>query len=122
MIDKNMNEQPGRGLCSCPFCDEPICPDPQDDQFTCSKDGRLKIHRVDCVGLYCPVPVMRAREEVDQLEENTLLQLIADDPASAEDIPRWAKRAGHSVVKIERDGDEYHYFILKGNKNNREDE
>ncbi len=116
MTDKRQETKPERGPCSCPFCDEPICPDLEDVYFTCNNDGRLKIHRVDCVGLYCPVPVMRAREEIDQLEANSLLEVVADDPASAEDIPRWAKRAGHSVVKIERHGDEYHYFILKESK------
>jgi len=113
MSENNLNDRPERGPCSCPFCDEPICPDPGVETFTCSNDGRLKIHQVDCVGLFCPVPVMRAREEIDQLKPNNLLELIADDPASAEDIPRWAKRAGHTLVKVDRDGDEYHYFILK---------
>ncbi len=116
MSEKRQDTKPQRGPCSCPFCDEPICPDVEDERYTCNNDGRLKIHRVDCVGLYCPVPVMRAREEIDQLETNNLLEIVADDPASAEDIPRWAKRAGHTVVKIEQDGDEYHYFILKESK------
>ncbi len=114
MNENSLNSKPERDYCSCPFCDQPICPEPAEGQYTCKQDGRLKIHRVDCVGLYCPVPVMRAREEIDQLEKNNLLELVADDPASAEDIPRWAKRAGHTVVKVERVGDEYHYFILKG--------
>ena len=119
MSETKFNEKEQQRSCSCPFCDQPLCPDTGEDSFSCSKDGKLKIHRVDCVGLYCPVPVMRAREEIDQLEDKNLLELIADDPASAEDIPRWAKRAGHSVVKVERDGDNYHYFILK-NDHNRE--
>jgi len=62
--------------CSCPFCDEPICPDPQDGRYSCKNDGKLKIHRVDCVGLYCPVPVMRAKEEVDLLDKGNLMELM----------------------------------------------
>ena len=100
-------------LCSCPFCDQPICPDTSEEIFTCRNDGRLKIHLVDCVGLFCPVPVMQAKEDIDQLEAGSLMEVVADDPASAEDIPRWAKRAGHSLVKVEQVGDEYHYYVLK---------
>ncbi len=99
--------------CSCPFCDEPICPDPQDGRYRCKNDGQLKIHRVDCVGLYCPVPVMRAKEEVDLLDKGNLMELIADDPAAAEDIPRWAKRSGHRLVSMIQDGDEYRFLIQK---------
>jgi tRNA 2-thiouridine synthesizing protein A len=105
--------------CKCPFCDEPICPDPADGRYSCNNDGFLKIHQVDCVGLYCPVPVMRAKEEIDLLEKGNLMELIADDPASAEDIPRWAKRTGHRLVSMVKSGDEYRFLIQK---NNEEDE
>lgn len=112
----NKEEQKGQNsrLCSCPFCDEPVCPDPTDSSYICKNDGILKIYRVDCVGLYCPVPVMRAKEEIDQLEDGALMELIADDPASAEDIPRWAKRAGHNFLGMRKDGQEYHYLVQKG--------
>jgi len=100
--------------CSCPFCDEPICPDPLDGKYTCKNDGKLKIHQVDCVGLYCPVPVIRAKEEIDQLEDGNLMELVADDPASAEDIPRWAKRSGHLLVTMRSEGEEHHFLIQKG--------
>ena len=99
--------------CKCPFCDEPICPDPTDNKYTCGTHGKLKIQRVDCVGLYCPVPVMRAKEEIDLLEKNMLMELVADDPASAEDIPRWAKVAGHTLIQMYKKGDEYHFLIRK---------
>lgn len=112
---EGLNPDANRVSCGCPFCDQPACPDPNDSHYACSAAG-LNIHRVDCVGLYCPVPVMRAKEEIDGIEEGTLMELIADDPASAEDIPRWARRAGHTLVKVDRDGDEYHYFILKKTK------
>ncbi len=114
MSKDNSKAEEVRG-CSCPFCDQPICPDPEDGIYTCRVEGKLKIHQVDCVGLYCPVPVMRAKEEIDQLEEGNLMELVADDPASKEDIPRWAKRAGHLLVTMRQEGEEYHYLIQKGN-------
>ncbi len=101
--------------CSCPFCDEPICPDSEDGQYRCKTEGKLAIHQVDCVGLFCPVPVMRAKGEIDELEDGNLMELIADDPASQEDIPRWAKRAGHLLVMMRQDGEQFHYLIQKRN-------
>lgn len=113
MSKDNLKAEESKG-CSCPFCEEPICPDSSDGQYRCNNDGKLKIHQVDCVGLYCPVPVMRAKEEIDLLEDGNLMELVADDPASKEDIPRWAKRAGHLLLTMRQDGEEFHYLIQKG--------
>ncbi|MCJ7806017.1 MAG: sulfurtransferase TusA family protein [Clostridia bacterium] len=113
-MSKEDSEMKKTSSCSCPFCDEPICPDPADGTYTCKNDGNLTIHRVDCIGLYCPVPVMRAKEEIDQLEEGNLMELIANDPAAMEDIPRWARRAGHLLVTMRQKGESYHFFVQKG--------
>lgn len=102
-----------KSSCCCPFCDEPVCPDPVDERFGCSNERILTIHRVDCVGLYCPVPVMRAKEEIDRLAKGNLMELVADDPAAAEDIPRWTKRTGHRLVKMIKDGEEIRFLIQK---------
>ncbi len=115
-MNKDKSETEKVQSCSCPFCDEPICPDIEDGQYRCEKEGRLVVHQVDCVGLFCPVPVMRAKEEIDELDDGNLMELIADDPASQEDIPRWAKRAGHLLVMMRQDGDNYHYLIQKGSR------
>lgn len=57
---------------------------------------------LDCVGLYCPIPIARTKEEIGNIEVGQILKVEADDPAAGEDIPRWAKRAGHQILKFER--------------------
>ena len=59
---------------------------------------------VDCVGMYCPIPISKAKEGIMQLEIGQVLRLEADDPAAEEDITRWAKRTGHGIVGFEKDG------------------
>lgn len=77
------------------------------------KEEREISHHLDCVGLYCPMPVMRAKEEIDRLKKGDLLKIVADDLAAAEDIPRWARRAGHRLLKMWRDEDELHFLVQK---------
>ncbi len=72
-----------------------------------------KTHVLDCVGLYCPAPVMNARETIDRLSPGTVMEVIADDRAAQEDIPRWAKRAGHTLLKSWKEEDELHFLIQK---------
>jgi len=68
---------------------------------------------LDCVGLYCPMPIAQTKQEIDRLEEGQLLKVEADDPAAEEDIKRWAKRVGHEVLKFEKQGTIMTFYIKK---------
>ena len=68
---------------------------------------------LDCVGLYCPEPVFRTRQELDKLEVGEVLEVTADDPASEEDIPRLVKRLGYQLVEMRKENDEFVFVIKK---------
>ena len=68
---------------------------------------------LDCVGLYCPIPIAQTKEEIDKLEINQVLKVEADDPAAEEDIMRWAKRIGHEIMKFEQEGTLLTFYIKK---------
>jgi TusA-related sulfurtransferase len=69
---------------------------------------------LDCVGLYCPEPVFRTRQEIDKMEVGDILEVIADDPAAEEDIPRLVKRLGGlELVNLTKENDEIHFIIKK---------
>ena len=68
---------------------------------------------LDCVGLYCPEPVFRTRQELDKLAVGEVLEVTADDPASEEDIPRLVKRLGHQLIETRKENDEFVFIIKK---------
>jgi tRNA 2-thiouridine synthesizing protein A len=68
---------------------------------------------LDCVGLYCPEPVFRTRQELDKLAVGEVLEVTADDPASEEDIPRLVKRLGYQLVEMRKENDEFVFIIKK---------
>jgi tRNA 2-thiouridine synthesizing protein A len=68
---------------------------------------------LDCMGLYCPEPLFQTRESIDSIEVGQVLEIFADDPAAEEDLTRFAKRAGHEVVALERNGDELRILIRR---------
>jgi len=68
---------------------------------------------LDCVGLYCPEPVFRTRQELDKLEVGQVLEVIADDPAAEEDIPRLVKRLEQQLVEMRKEKDQFHFLIKK---------
>ena len=67
----------------------------------------------DQIGIYCPEPIFRTRQELDEMESGQILEVIADDPATAEDIPRLAKRTGNALVKFYSEGNINHFLIRK---------
>jgi TusA-related sulfurtransferase len=68
----------------------------------------------DQIGIYCPEPIFRTRQELDGMERGQILEVIADDPATAEDIPRLAKRTGNELLKFYSEGNVNHFLIRKG--------
>ncbi len=76
--------------------------------------NKLKVDRtLDCVGLYCPEPVFRARQELDKLAMGQVLELIADDPAAETDIPSLVKRTVYQLLKVWKESNQIHFLIKK---------
>ncbi len=68
---------------------------------------------LDCIGLYCPLPVFKTREEMDRLKAGEILEVLADDPAAEEDIKRWAKRTGNELLEMKKEGSIIRFLIRK---------
>ncbi|MDI6873189.1 sulfurtransferase TusA family protein [Candidatus Solincola sp.] len=68
---------------------------------------------VDCVGLYCPMPIVRTSQEMKYLQEGEILEVIADDQGIKNDMPAWCAKTGHEFLGIEERDGEYHVFVRK---------
>ena len=68
---------------------------------------------LDCIGLYCPMPVVKTRQEMDKLAIGKILEVLADDPAAEEDLKAWAKRTGQKILEIEETDEGMRFLILK---------
>lgn len=68
---------------------------------------------LDCIGLYCPMPVLNTRQEMDKLAVGEILEVLADDPAAEEDLKAWAKRTGQQILEIEKTNEGMRFLIQK---------
>ncbi|MDY6910922.1 MAG: sulfurtransferase TusA family protein [Chloroflexota bacterium] len=68
---------------------------------------------LDCIGLYCPTPILNTRQAIDKLAIGQTLEVLADDPAAEEDIKAWAKRAEQALLSIEKTDDGMRFLIQK---------
>lgn len=77
-------------------------------------ESRKRAHQIlDCIGLYCPVPVLKTRQEMDKLALGEILEVLADDPAAEEDIKAWAKRTGQRIIEVEKTQEGMRFLIQK---------
>lgn len=68
---------------------------------------------IDTVGLYCPVPLFKTREAIDEIQPGEVLEILADDPAAEEDIKRFAKRTGNELLAFENNEGTLRFLIRK---------
>ena len=69
--------------------------------------------KLDCVGLFCPMPVLKTREAMRQLKPGQVLEMTSDDPASEADMKSWTSRTGNELMEIDRNGATFRFVIRK---------
>jgi tRNA 2-thiouridine synthesizing protein A len=68
---------------------------------------------LDCVGLYCPMPIARTATRMKQLKVGEVLEIVADDKGIKKDMPAWCKTTGHECLAIEEENGEIHIYVRK---------
>jgi tRNA 2-thiouridine synthesizing protein A len=68
---------------------------------------------LDCIGFFCPMPIAMTKKEIEKIDIGQILKVEADDPAAEEDIKRWAKRTGHELLHLEKEGTLLTFYIKR---------
>lgn len=68
---------------------------------------------LDVAGLACPMPIVKLKKGMDQLESNQVLELQATDKGILADLPAWTKKVGHQILKTEQEGSIIKFWIKK---------
>lgn len=68
---------------------------------------------LDATGLNCPEPVMMLHNKVRDLAPGGLLKVIATDPSTQRDIPKFCMFLEHQLVRTEHVEGQFHYWIRK---------
>ncbi len=70
-------------------------------------------HHFDASGLMCPEPIMMLHGKVRNMAEGEVLEVIATDPATERDIPKFCQFLGHELLSVETKEGKYIYLIKK---------
>lgn len=70
-------------------------------------------HKLDCVGLFCPMPILKTRDALKAMAVGQVLEMTSDDPASEADMKSWTRRTGHELLEIEKHGAVFRFVVRK---------
>jgi tRNA 2-thiouridine synthesizing protein A len=68
---------------------------------------------LDLKGLLCPLPMVRVSQNIGKVPVGGILKATATDPGSVADIPSWARTTGNEVVKSEKDGKNFIFYVKR---------
>ena len=70
-------------------------------------------HILDVTGLYCPEPVMLLHNKIRDIGEGELVQVLATDPTTERDIPKFCLFLGHELLEQEAFEGNFRYLLRK---------
>ena len=68
---------------------------------------------LDTSGLNCPLPLLKAKLELNRLLSGAVLQVTATDAGSQRDFRTFARLAGHTLLREEDEAGVYRYWLKK---------
>jgi len=69
--------------------------------------------KLDCVGLYCPMPIVKTARKMQGLKSGQVLEIVADDQGIKQDMPAWCQATGHECLGMEEEGSEIKVYVRK---------
>jgi rhodanese-related sulfurtransferase/TusA-related sulfurtransferase len=76
---------------------------------------------VDAKGLACPMPIVRTKKAISELEPGKVLEVQATDKGSTADLKAWAGSAGHQYLGTIDDGAVLKHYLRKTNGEEQEE-
>lgn len=68
---------------------------------------------LDCSGMLCPMPVVKTRKAIQDLQVGEILEMVATDPGSIPDMEAWARQTKHELLEAVDEGNNRYRFIIK---------
>jgi TusA-related sulfurtransferase len=68
---------------------------------------------LDCVGLACPLPIMKTSNKIKKMHPGQILEVQSDDDGIEKDMPAWCKRTGNEYLGLTKKNGEYHVYVRK---------
>jgi tRNA 2-thiouridine synthesizing protein A len=76
--------------------------------------SELKVVKtLDCSGMLCPMPVIKTKKAINELDIGEILEMISTDPGAIPDMEAWARQTQHDLLESHDENGSYRFLIRK---------
>ena len=68
---------------------------------------------IDTRGLNCPLPILKAKKALAELQAGQVLKVLATDPGSLRDFQAFARQTGNELIEQSTAGDEFVHYLRR---------
>jgi tRNA 2-thiouridine synthesizing protein A len=68
---------------------------------------------LDARGLNCPLPILRAKKTLTEMQSGQVLRIVATDPGSVKDFQAFAKQTGNELLSSAENNKEFEFYIKR---------
>ena len=73
----------------------------------------LPNREVDAVGMHCPLPILRTKKALADMQSGEILKIIATDAGAKHDFPAFAKQTGNQLIATEVVNDTFVFYLKR---------
>ena len=67
---------------------------------------------LDARGLNCPLPILRAKKALADMQSGQVLKIFSTDPGSVKDFQAFCKQTGHTLLE-QSEAEKVYTFLMK---------
>ena len=68
---------------------------------------------LDTRGLNCPLPILKAKKALADMQSGEVLKVVATDPGSMRDFQAFARQTGNELVEQTSSNDEFIHLLRR---------
>ncbi|MCP3764978.1 sulfurtransferase TusA family protein [Domibacillus sp. A3M-37] len=69
---------------------------------------------LDAKGLACPMPIVKTKKAMNNLETGQILEVQTTDKGAKSDLTAWTKSTGHILLDSKEEDSMFTFYIQKG--------
>jgi len=74
----------------------------------------MEFHKeLDARGLNCPLPILKTKKALAEMQSGQILRVVATDPGSVRDFQAFAKQTGNELLSQAGDSKEFVFFMRR---------
>lgn len=68
---------------------------------------------LDVKGLNCPLPILRTKKALADMESGQILRVLATDPGAQKDFPAFARQTGNELIEQREAGNTFEFYLKR---------